>query len=313
MSTSGPIVAGRYGATLYTYPISGTFAADRAALIGNTSGADGQTGTNVLGALSFPPITNYRTNQVGLDGTDVDDTAYDEQTVVVPVVIYESDPYAALVEWRRIVAAVSPRHRRAALEVTDPNTIGQKARWLTRLVLDDVDEQPLRHDRFNFFVGRLVFVTDGEPWWTPDPGALGPGPYVGYVSNQVFPTDNAVNQLSLAYTGTEGGWPFIQWQDLLGCTISLTLAATGQQVDIVDTGPGFGSFDFDRRTRDPATDSLVAPFSELFQIPPTNPSRVDVVIGSGTPGGSARVTISVLPRFSTAGRPRSGSLTQRRR
>ena len=307
MTTSGPVVAGRYASTLWTYPVSGTFEADRTRLIGNVSAADGQVGVNLGRVLSLPPVENLGSAPVGLDGVDYTDSVFDQQTVVVPVVIYQDTPWDALAEWRRIVGALSPAHRRAALEVTDPqnealtdpNIRFRRVRWLRRLVLSDMDDQPLQHDRQNYFVGRLVFVTDGEPWWTPDVNDLGPGQTFGYVWDTVNPTDNSVYQMSIPYPGDQGAWPYVEWLGLAGRTISLTLAATGQQVDIVDTLTGTAHFDFDRRTRDPATDKMIAPYSQLFQIPPTNPTRVDVVIGGGTPSG-ATVRMICLPRYSTA-------------
>ena len=289
MSTSGAVAVSTFGSTVYSYPVSGTFAADRAAVIGNTSAAAAQVGANFGGILTPPTPRNYRTTPVLLDGTDYSRTTYGAKTVVVPVVIYETTAYAALVEWRRILAAFEPRYFRAAIEVTDPNSSGQAARWLTELILDDFTDIPLEHDSQNYYIARLIFQTNGQPFWTPEPVSG------NYVSGSVSPTDGSVYQLNLTNPGSEGAWPIVHPAGFTA-DVSFTLAETGEQVDLSDSNNV--DFDFDRRQRDPDDDSKVTAASVYFQIPPGD-SRIDIVVFNGSPGGSATVTVKFLPRYLT--------------
>jgi hypothetical protein len=292
MSTSGAVATSTYGFTLYQYPVSGTFAADRAPIIGNTSSAAAQIGSEFAGIVTPPTPQNYTTNPTILDGVDYTRTVYRSTVVTVPVVIYETTATAALIEWRRIVGAFEARYQRAALAVTDPAASGQATRWLTELVYRGSTDVPVVHDTQQWFLARLQFETVGTPFWTPEPG-------VGEVSiTETITTSGAVEQFALTNPGDQGTWPTITVASLAAdATVTLTLAETGETVTIVDVGTGNTGVDFDRRKRSASDDGRVSAASVFYRIPPGS-SRVDVVV-TGAVTGSSTVTVSYLPQYST--------------
>lgn len=292
MTTSGPVAAGRYGVTLYQYPATGSFYADRSAIIGNTSSAVGQIGTNIDGLLTPVAPRHYRTRPVLLDGADYIRTEYGANRIVVPVVVYADSRHEALVEWRRVIAAFEPRYNRAAIEVTDPNTTGQESRWLTELILDDVSDVLLEHDAKDIYVGRMGFSTIGDPFWTPEPIAN------EETETQVMAATETPQAFVTSNPGTHGAWPMVSVSGLhTDAAVSLTLASTGETVQITDVGTGSTGIDFDRRRRSRADDTRVSVASVYFRIPPGN-DQVNVFVTEAVTGAST-VTLSYLPRYAT--------------
>ena len=294
MTTSGAVTAGKYATTIWAYPTSGAFATDRVAILGATSAASAQVGDNFEGILTPPRSSVSRTSRLLGDGSDHSRTRYRSKTVVVPVVIYESDPMVALAEWRRVVAAFDTEYQRVAVEVWDPNTTGQASRWLTRCVFEDADTVPLRDETHNWFNANLLLETDGQPFWTPEPITA------NEITGRIVPTTSgAIEQLFITNPG-RGSWPRIEFNALPAfATVSIVLAGPLDRVDIVNL-PANGTYtiDFDMRLR-PLTDATVmAPTSEFFQIPPGD-SRLDIS-ATGAFGGNTWIDVSFLPRYATA-------------
>lgn len=296
MSTSGAVTLGSWGFTLYTWPTSGTFAADRVALVGNDSSSLAQVGIGVDGVRVFNPDVSLE-DKFNLDGADLANVRYDPQVVTFPVVIHDCTPLEAHQEWRRIQAAVRSRHRRAALEVWDPSTSVQQSRWLTDMIFIGASDLPIEHDQQSHAVGRLQFATLGNPFWTAEPITA------NYVEESVVLADTSVHQLYVTNPGDEEVWP----------TLTIATIEADIQIDLFESGLsvvvqrsaltalGNGTVDFDDRTRDPL-DNKVTAASLYFPLPPGE-SRLDINYfnpdGGWSPGGSSGVTVSFLPNYST--------------
>jgi len=292
---SGAVTAGRYGATLYSFPASGTLA-DRVAVLGNTSGVTSDFGADFDGLLQPSRPEHYSSRPVLIDGSDHSRTLYGPHTVTIPVIIFEDTPQAALLERRRILAAVEARYQRAALEVWDAAEAGQASRWLTEMVyVDASDLGTVIHDKQTWFDFRIQFETIGDPFWTPEPVAG------NMVTGQIVPTSpGAVNQLFITNPGDQGAWPLIDVNGLnTNANVSITLGSDPtKQVTIVDVGSGTDGIDFDQRKRPIADGTRVSAASIYFQIPPGD-QRLDIIVTEALAINST-VSVSLLPRYSTA-------------
>lgn len=294
MSTSGATQPGHYGFTVYSYPATGTFAADRAAVIGNDSGAAAQVGSDFAGVLTPAEARSYTTNPVLLDGIDYSRTLYRSQVITVPVVIYEQTAQAALLEWRRIVAAFGARHRRAALRATDPAASGQESRWLIELLFRDATPVPVQYDGQHWFTARIQFETIGSPFWTPEPIAANE-----ITQNVTITAPGTIHQIFLTNPGDQGAWPEIDVAGLnVNATVTVVNSATLETVTIIDVGSGNTGIHFDRRQRPATDDARVAPQSIYFEIPPSATTRLDVFVTEAVAGNSS-VSAAFLPRYST--------------
>lgn len=295
--TSGPVVPGRWGVTLWTWPASGTFAADRTELIGNESSAFGQVGIDLEGVRMTRPDVSLA-DQYNLDGVDLTNVTYGGQIVTFPVVIYGGTALEAHVEWRRIQAAVQARERRAALQVWDPSTSVQDSRWLTELVFVDSSDAPIEHDNQSWLVGRMQFATLGSPFWTPEPVAA------NEVDELVVLADTSVHQLYVTNPGDVSVWPSFQIS-AIRADIQIQLGGTPKTVVITRDSlepSGNGEIETDRRVRAPEDDSKVTAASVYFRLPPGE-SRLDInyfnPFGGWSPAGNSYVRATILPAWST--------------
>lgn len=296
VDSSGPVQLGRWGMTLWTWPTTGTFAANRTSLLGNNSAAFGQVGVGVGGVRVFNPDVSLE-EQFNLAGADFGSVSYDAQVVTFPVVIYGGTALEAHDEWRRIQAAVRSGHRRAALQMWDPSTSVQSSRWLTNMVYLGASDLPIVQDNQSWIVGNLQFATLGNPWWTPEPIAA------NEVSELVLMPDTSVHQLYITNPGDEEVLPSIQIS-AISADVQITLGGTDLAVTVREDKlvSGHGFVEFDRRKRDPEDDRMVTPGSLYFPLPPGE-SRLDCYYfnpaGGWSPAGNSYVQATFLPNYST--------------
>jgi len=293
---SDAVQLGRWGATLWTWPETGTFAGDRAAMIGNNSGALGHIGIDIRGVrLSAPDVTLEE--QYNLDGVDLGNITYGANVVTVPIVIKSATALDAHNEWRRILAAVSSRERRAALQIWDPSTSVQASRWLTELIFLDATDPPLENYQDRQIRARLQFATLGNPWWTPEPIAAND------VSELEILTDSSVHQLYITNPGDVSVYPSFEIS-AIDADIQIQLGGTNRS--IVVRGDkltnGNGQIETDRRLRAPDDDQNVTAASVYFRLP-AGESRIDInyfnPAGGWSPAGNSYVQATLLPSYST--------------